>query len=236
MVPYDENPAYLALKEWSVVVDALLRGELAFLMRKGGIHEPANRFLSDARRFWLYPTYEHQFENKGRSLLREPWETRRRESFRVYRNEPLTEGDAIGSLRHTPEMLEIRGYAETLEVFELWTHRSVAALADLGVWTSAFVEERLRWKPRQPLVVFVLQCYALASPLRVRSDDAPKRCRSWLEIPFALDAYVGEPVFCPTTERVRRLCKERVGSTEESLARSVGRVVMGAEVDAPPSP
>jgi hypothetical protein len=225
MPEYDEKPAFLALKEWSVVVDALLRGELAFLMRKGGIHEPANWFLTDARRFWLYPTFEHQFERDDRSLLREPWATRLRQSRRVYRNTESPDDERIGSLRHTPELIEIRGYAETVDVFELWTERSVTALTDFGVWTSEFVNERLRWKPRQPLVAFVLECYRLASPMTVRSDDAPKRCRSWLEIPLALGDEVGELVSCPSTDRIRGLCAELVASDEEVVARKARRVV-----------
>lgn len=214
---YEENPDFLALKEWNVVVEALLRGELAFLIRKGGIHESANRFLAEARQFWLYPTYEHQFEEAADSLLREPWATRLRESRRIYREGPSP---------HTPEWLEIRGYAKADDVFELWTEHSVKVLSEWGVWTLEFVEKRLRWKPRQPLVVFVLQTYRLSSPLTVRSDDAPRRCRSWLEIPFALGDYPGEAVVCSSREEVRRLCEERLASEEEAQARLVQRVLI----------
>lgn len=214
---YEENPAFLALKEWSVVVEALLGGELAFLIRKGGVHEPANRFLAEARQFWLYPTYEHQFEEEASSLLREPWATRLRESRRIYREGPSP---------HTPEWLEIRGYAEADDVFEFWTEHSVKALSEWGVWTPEFVEKRLRWKPRQPLVVFVLRTYRLSSSLKVRSDDAPRRCRSWLEIPFALADYRGEAVACPSREQVRQQCQELLASREEAQGRSVQRVLV----------
>ena len=49
-----------ALKEWSVAVDALSRGETAVLLRKGGIKEHNGRFIAQAERAVLFPTFEHQ--------------------------------------------------------------------------------------------------------------------------------------------------------------------------------
>ena len=49
-----------ALKEWAVVVHALLEGEQIVDIRKGGIKEDGRHFDLPTRRFWLYPTAEHQ--------------------------------------------------------------------------------------------------------------------------------------------------------------------------------
>src|SRR5690349_7174315 len=49
-----------ALKEWAVVVRALVDGRQSVLLRKGGIIEETREFKLVRTRFLLYPTYEHQ--------------------------------------------------------------------------------------------------------------------------------------------------------------------------------
>src|SRR5579884_1442914 len=50
----------VALKEWAVVVEALLAGRQAILLRRGGIVEARNGFQVRHREFLLFPTFEHQ--------------------------------------------------------------------------------------------------------------------------------------------------------------------------------
>src|SRR4029450_11696583 len=49
-----------ALKEWAVIVHALLEGEQVLDVRKGGLREDGRHFGLQATRVWLYPTAEHQ--------------------------------------------------------------------------------------------------------------------------------------------------------------------------------
>src|SRR6478735_2528396 len=58
-----------ALKEWAVVVHALLEGEQILDVRKGGLHEDGRHFAVQSNRLWLYPTAEHQ----KAELLKEPY-------------------------------------------------------------------------------------------------------------------------------------------------------------------
>ena len=58
-----------ALKEWAVVVHALLEGEQILDVRKGGLHEDGRHFAVQSNRLWLYPTAEHQKPE----LLKEPY-------------------------------------------------------------------------------------------------------------------------------------------------------------------
>ena len=55
-------PAYsdIGLKEWSVIVEALGRGDQILLLRKGGISEATRRFTVAHDEFFLYPTQFHQ--------------------------------------------------------------------------------------------------------------------------------------------------------------------------------
>ena len=47
-----------ALKEWATIVTALENGEQTVILRKGGILETASGFKIEARKFFLFPTFE----------------------------------------------------------------------------------------------------------------------------------------------------------------------------------
>ena len=51
-----------ALKEWATVVKALENGKQTVILRKGGILETASGFKIEAKKFLLFPTFEHQEE------------------------------------------------------------------------------------------------------------------------------------------------------------------------------
>lgn len=221
---YNDDPERLALKEWKSAADALLSGELPFLMRKGGIHEPANRFLRDASRFWLFPTYEHQYEqlDEGKRLLKEPWYSQLRAGRKRLRSDEEAEQAGLGA--HTPETIALKGWAETLAVYEFWAHSSIEAILEFGIWTPSFAEARFRWKPREPLAAFHLQAHRLTESLRLSADTAPKRCYSWFESPFRIDEFASEKVFCERSGEFARRCAELSASLEEKEARQLGRV------------
>ena len=49
-----------ALKEWAVLCDAMARGEIVAMVRKGGIREQRAGFSVRHDRFLLYPTFFHE--------------------------------------------------------------------------------------------------------------------------------------------------------------------------------
>ena len=48
------------LKEWATVVKALEQGKQTVILRKGGILETASGFNVESKKFFLFPTWEHQ--------------------------------------------------------------------------------------------------------------------------------------------------------------------------------
>jgi hypothetical protein len=54
------DPERTALKEWAVLVDAMARGDVIAMVRKGGIREQRAGFSVRHDRFLLYPTYFHE--------------------------------------------------------------------------------------------------------------------------------------------------------------------------------
>jgi hypothetical protein len=53
-----------ALKEWAVLCDAMARGDIIAMVRKGGIREQRAGFAVRHDRFVLYPTFFHERERE----------------------------------------------------------------------------------------------------------------------------------------------------------------------------
>jgi hypothetical protein len=160
-----------ALKEWAVVVQALLAGEQVIDLRKGGIREEQRdtgdgrarrRFGLASDRCWLYPTTEHQ-----RPELLKP----------AYRH--WVDG-APAAPAGAP--ITIRGWAEITEVATISEPEHLAALDGKSIWTTEYAQSRLRWKPRDPLWVLLMRVHRLAERLTVPWRDAYGGCTSWVEL------------------------------------------------------
>ena len=54
LLPPDSS---LALKEWSVAVNALREGKQILILRKGGVHRDDNQFRVVHPEFLLFPTF-----------------------------------------------------------------------------------------------------------------------------------------------------------------------------------
>lgn len=65
----------IALKEWAVVLQALLEGSTILIVRKGGIIEPDRTdFRLLHKKFWLFPTLLHQKEEDLSPAIRPAFE------------------------------------------------------------------------------------------------------------------------------------------------------------------
>lgn len=56
----DSTLVRTALKEWAVLVDAMTRGDIIAMVRKGGIREQRAGFSVRHERFLFYPTFFHE--------------------------------------------------------------------------------------------------------------------------------------------------------------------------------
>lgn len=159
-------PVTHALKEWRVAVDALEQGETIVLLRKGGIREAGGTFTITHDRVWLYPTYEHQ-----RSHLVKP----------KYADAMV----AVAPGWH-PETVRLGSWARITDRIQVSDPTTVAALLPFHIWTEAFVAERLKWKPSQPLEVLLLRVYTLPQPQLLPYDATYGGCKSWLDLTQAI--------------------------------------------------
>jgi hypothetical protein len=153
----------MALKEWAVTVEALASGKQILLLRKGGIHEDGKDFRVIHNEFLLYPTYEHQkpellqpaHQPALKALLEQPRET---------------------------DKITFTHFAKAEEVLEISDQGKVDDLEPHHIWTTAYAQSRLHWKPMLPLSVMLLRTYRLESPVTVPRLREYSGCTSWVDI------------------------------------------------------
>lgn len=162
-----------ALKEWAVAIDALAQGKTIVLLRKGGIKEHQGRFSAEADRAILFPTFEHQ-----RPDLLKP----------EYRKA----GAPVVSGWH-PETITLKAWADITHIFLTDSADEVAALSALHIWQPQLAQERLKWKPGQPLYVLALRTYLLAKPIVVSWQKAYGGCRSWIALTESIETERDRP-------------------------------------------
>ena len=157
------NRCQVALKEWAVTVDALAQGTQILLLRKGGIHEEGKDFRVIHPEFLLYPTYEHQRED----LLKAE---RQPDLARLLSDYPRSESVTFSHFAKVEELLEVE---EQEKVDDLSPHH---------IWTDAYAQSRLHWKPMLPLSIMLLRVYRMEQPVTVPFIPEYGGCKSWVEV------------------------------------------------------
>jgi hypothetical protein len=152
-----------ALKEWAVVVRALLGGEQILDLRKGGIREEGRHFALRSTRVWLYPTVEHQEHDLVRP------------AYRRWIDD--AERDALAD-----RAIRIEGWADIVGVAQLTDPDDLAKIDGKFIWTGDYAASRLQWKHRDPLWVLALRAYRLAEPVVVPWAEAYGGCTSWVDL------------------------------------------------------
>lgn len=171
MVPSHSN---IALKEWSVAIEALAQGEQVVLLRKGGIHEDGRHFRIEHDGFFLYPTSFHQ----GADLLK-----------------PDKRGLMRGIDDDTDQgMVTLALFAEVAEVIRISEVAAVNALAPFHIFSNEYAVKRAHWKPRDPLHVIIVRCHRLQMPQALPVMGSYAGCKSWVELVEPYPLGIATPV------------------------------------------
>lgn len=173
-----------ALKEWATVLEAMARGEQLVLIRKGGLVEPGRGFELLSPTFAFYPTFEHQ----AVGYLRPPYQRYFEEALRrrALEGEVHLElvGQAVSSVRCADSTV-------------------VERLRDFHVYNEAFVRQRLKWQPAEPLVIVVVRVLRLAAPHTVPVVSRYAGCTSWVELDSPIPLAGAQPILDETAFRQR---------------------------------
>ena len=186
----------MALKEWAVTVEAMAKGDQVLLLRKGGIHEDGKDFRVIHREFLFYPTYLHQKED----LLQPAYQP------------------ALRKLLEQPQdndRITFSYWARAEELLEISEQEKVDNLKPHHIWTTAYAQSKLHWKPMLPMSVLFLRIYKLEQPATVPYLPEYGGCTSWVEVLSDVNLGRMEPVL--NDAEFRRRC--------DDIKRSLGLTV-----------
>jgi hypothetical protein len=215
----------IAIKEWVVTVRALAEGEQLLIFRRGGMRDADHDFRVEHERFFLYPTFDHQPDDRVRASY-VPELARALEDGVWAESEPPAGALDSNGLNPVPQpgRVRIRAWAQIAEHFTITDPRCVDALSPFYVWTTDYAEKRLEWRRRHPLHVLLLRAYRIPRPVTVRVTDEYGGCGSWLElqrdVPFAGTPAVSDDEFKHAAEEIRMIVDG--GSSWAKAAVAVG--------------
>ena len=185
-----------ALKEWAVLCDALARGEIVAMVRKGGIREQRAGFSVRHDRFLLYPTYFHE---KAAEL------------------QPRFAARVATSMERRPTEGVIR-VAHVAEVVAVWHVRELERLraieSEHGLAWPAVVS-RFEYRGKPEVRVVAVRVRELPRVHEVPETRRYQGCVSWVELDEGIDvtgarAVTGDDVLRQRLERM----EERLGEAE----------------------
>ena len=161
-----------ALKEWATVVKALENGDQTVILRKGGILETASGFKIESKKFFLFPTYEHQSEDGIKPQFHKYLDV-------IKNNQPKNGHNKITS------------YAEVLQEIDLDSEDKINALSSFHIWSDSYIKTRMNWMPEKPLKAVFLKITKIPE-LEIPIKEEFQGCKSWIDINE--DVNFGEPV------------------------------------------
>ena len=151
-----------ALKEWATVVKALEQGKQTVILRKGGILETASGFNIESKKFFLFPTWEHQeikyVKPEFHNFLKEVLNKKPDEGFN-----------------------KISSYAKILYEKDIESNDVISDLSSFHVWSDSYIQERRNWMPEKPMKAVFLRTIKIPEfilPLEPEFSG----CKSWIEL------------------------------------------------------
>lgn len=164
-----------ALKEWAVLVDAMARGEIIAMIRKGGIREQRAGFSVRHDRFLLYPTFFHEKANEVAARF-------------------VSRLDASHARRPDEGTIRLEYVAHVLGVWEASSLDSLRALEDAHGLAWNAVESRFHYKNRPGVQVVAVRVSRLPSAVVVPETRRYLGCVSWVELDDGIDVSNATPV------------------------------------------
>jgi hypothetical protein len=169
------DPERVALKEWAVLVNAMARGDLIVMIRKGGIREHRAGFDVRHDRFLLYPTFFHE---KLHEL--------------APRFHPTL--DAAHATRPPDGMIELRYVANVAAVWQVTELERLRAIETEHGLTWGAVESRFNYRGDPRVHVVAVRLAALPAVVTLPEVRRYTGCVSWVKLDEDVEVADASPV------------------------------------------
>lgn len=149
-----------ALKEWSTTIEALGKGQVIAIWRKGGIDDGG--FTIEQKQFVLFPTGTHQSLDKVKP---EWW--------------------SLHSEKSTPNkdnQVKLSYWAEVHETIELQSLEQLLSISNQLINTNEHLVSSWNLYPEHKGIVLLLRVYKLNDPILVPYLQDYGGCKSWIEL------------------------------------------------------
>ena len=180
----DGNAERTALKEWAVLCDAMARGEIVAMVRKGGIREQRAGFAVRHDRFLLYPTWFHEKQS----------ELQPRFAGRLLSDDPARPPDGVIRIAH------VASVSAVWHVRDLEPLRAIEAHHGLA-WPA--VVSRFEYRGRPEVRVIAVRVARLARVHDVPETRRYQGCVSWVELDDGIDVSGATPVLADAGHEAR---------------------------------
>lgn len=152
-----------ALKEWAVLIDAMARGDIIAMVRKGGIREKRAGFEVRHDRFLLYPTFFH--ENL---------------SDLASRFHPRLA--AAHARTTTPGRVRLTHLAESVAVWNVLDASLLPGIEHEHGLAPSAVLSRFNYRGNPNVRVVAVRVSELSEPVEIPEAPRYAGCVSWLEL------------------------------------------------------
>ena len=164
-----------ALKEWAVLCDAMARGDIVAMVRKGGIREQRSGFAVRHDRFLLFPTYFHARESELAPRFRDS----------------LTSAEATQPQSGLVRFSLVADVAAVWQVADLESLRAIDQEHGLA-WPA--VESRFNYRGVPGVQVVAVRVSRLAAAAELPDVRRYSGCVSWVELDGDVDVSGASPV------------------------------------------
>ena len=151
-----------SLKEWATVIKALEKGDQTVILRKGGILETTSGFKLEAKKFLLFPTFEHQGKENIKPQFQHYLDL-------VKKSLPPEGRNCISS------------YAQVIDEADVFSEEKIKKLANFHIWSDSYIEQRLQWKPEKPMKALLLRVFKIPG-IEIPLKSEYQGCKSWINI------------------------------------------------------
>ena len=169
----------IAFKEWTIVVDALGRGEQIIILRKGGLSEGPGGFKVEHSRFLLFPTLFHQ---QRESVVPSA-------QSRFDRMAPSLPATACVRIEF---LCDVAGWQR------LDSLAAAERLRGQHIWRDEMIAERFDWGREKNIHALAVRVFHLPKAVELPMLESYGGCKSWiaLEPDISLDGAI--PVLSDT--------------------------------------